>query len=147
GVARMVMIDRDSFKDTKQETLSEGDLVVLTVKNDPKYPARGLGYVQELHENTNEAVNVLEDAYSGSVEEQEEIETELITRNIDAIEKPLEIFYEQIVKRNARGLAEAEADPKRVEESFQKFYNQLRNGNFVPAGRVLYGAGSGTDVT
>ncbi len=44
-------------------------------------------------------------------------------------------------------MAEAEADPNRVEESFQKFYNQLRNGNFVPAGRVLYGAGSGTDVT
>src|SRR5690625_6222856 len=30
GVSRMVMIDRYSFKDTKKETLSEGDLVVLT---------------------------------------------------------------------------------------------------------------------
>jgi len=147
GVSRMVMIDRYSFKDTKKETLSEGDLVVLTVKNDPKYPARGIGYVQELDWDTNEAVILLEEEYRGSLEDQEEIETGLITRNIDAIEKPLEIFYEQIVKRNARGLAEAEADPNRVEESFQKFYNQLRNGNFVPAGRVLYGAGSGTDVT
>ncbi|MEY8292117.1 vitamin B12-dependent ribonucleotide reductase [Carnobacteriaceae bacterium 52-44] len=147
GVSRMVMIDRYSFKDTKKETLSEGDLVVLTVKNDPKYPARGIGYVQELDWDTNEAVILLEEEYRGSLEDQEEIETGLITRSIDAIEKPLEIFYEQIVKRNARGLAEAEADPNRVEESFQKFYNQLRNGNFVPAGRVLYGAGSGTDVT
>lgn len=147
GVSRMVMIDRYSFKDTKKETLSEGDLVVLTVKNDPKYPARGIGYVQELDWDANEAVILLEEEYKGSLEDEEEIETGLITRSIDVIEKPLEIFYEQIVKRNARGLAEAEADPNRVEESFQKFYNQLRNGNFVPAGRVLYGAGSGTDVT
>ena len=147
GVSRMVMIDRYSFKDTKKETLSEGDLVVLTVKSDPKYPARGIGYVQELNLETNEVVILLEEEYRGTLENEEEIKTGLITRNIDAIEKPLEIFYEQIVKRNARGLAEAEADPKHVEESFEKFYNQLRNGNFVPAGRVLYGAGSGTEVT
>ena len=147
GVSRMVMIDRYSFKDTKKETLSEGDLVVLTVKNDPKYPARGIGYVQELNWNTNEARILLEEEYRGSLEDQEEIETGLITRKIDAIEKPLEIFYEQIVKRNARGLAEVETDPDKVEESFQRFYDQLRKGNFVPAGRVLYGAGSKTDVT
>ena len=147
GVSRMVMIDRYSFKDTKKETLSEGDLVVLTVKNDPKYPARGIGYVQELNWDTNEARILLEEEYRGSLEDPEEIETGLITRKIEAIEKPLEVFYEQIVKRNARGLAEAEADPNQVEESFEKFYKQLRKGNFVPAGRVLYGAGSETDVT
>lgn len=147
GVSRMVMIDRYSFKDTKKETLSEGDLVVLTVKNDPKYPARGIGYVQELNWDTNEARILLEGEYRGSLEDPEEIETGLITRKIEAIEKPLEVFYEQIVKRNARGLAEAEADPNQVEESFEKFYKQLRKGNFVPAGRVLYGAGSETDVT
>ena len=147
GVSRMVMIDRYSFKDTKKETLSEGDLVVLTVKNDSKYPARGIGYVQELNWDTNEARILLEGEYRGSLEDPEEIETGLITRKIEAIEKPLEVFYEQIVKRNARGLAEAEADPNQVEESFEKFYKQLRKGNFVPAGRVLYGAGSETDVT
>src|SRR5690554_2520753 len=63
GVSRMVMIDRYSFKDTKKETLSEGDLVVLTVKRDPKYPARGIGYVQELNLETNEVVILLEEEY------------------------------------------------------------------------------------
>ncbi len=147
GVSRMVMIDRYSFKDTKKETLSEGDLVVLTVKSDPKYPARGIGYIQEIDWDRNEAVILLEEEYRGSLEDEKELNTGLITRNIDAIEKPLEIYYEQIVKRNARGLAEAEADPAKVETSFERFYNQLRKGNFVPAGRVLYGAGSGTEVT
>ena len=147
GVSRMVMIDRYSYKDTKKETLTEGDLVVLTVKPDPKYPARGIGYVQSLDWDTNEAVILLEEEYRGTLEDSEEIESGIVTRSIDVIEKPLEIFYEQIAKRNARGLAEVEENPEKVEESFEKFYNQLRNKNFVPAGRVLYGAGSGTDVT
>jgi ribonucleoside-diphosphate reductase alpha chain len=147
GVSRMVMIDRYSYKDTKKETLSEGDLVVLTVKPDPKYPARGIGYVEELDRENNEAVILLENEYRGALEDEEEIETGLVRRNLDAIEKPLEIFYEQIVKRNARGLAEAEEDPANVEESFERFYDLLRGKNFVPAGRVLYGAGSRTDVT
>ena len=45
GVARLVMLDRYSYKDTKKTTLSEGDLVLLTVKEDPTYPARGTGIV------------------------------------------------------------------------------------------------------
>jgi len=147
GVSRMVMIDRYSFKDTKKETLSEGDLVVLTVKPDPDYPARGIGHVEELDWDNNEAVIQLEDEYRSSLEDEEEIETGLVRRSLDSIDKPLEIFYEQIVKRNARGLANAEEDPNDVDESFDRFYNLLRNKSFVPAGRVLYGAGSGTDVT
>ena len=147
GVSRMVMIDRYSFKDTKKETLAEGDLVVLTVKPDPKYPARGIGYVESLDWENHEAKILLEEEYRGSLEDEAEIESGVITRNIDAIEKPLEIFYEQIVKRNAKGLAEAETDPKKEEEFFEKFYDELRAENFVPAGRVLYGAGSETDVT
>ena len=147
GVSRMVMIDRYSFKDTKKETLSEGDLVVLTVKPDPSYPARGIGYVQKLDYENNEASILLEDEYRGSLEDEEEMKTGVVTRSLETIEKPLEIYYEQIVKRNATGLAEAEEDPSKVEESFNEFYDQLRSKNFVPAGRVLYGAGSGTDVT
>ena len=89
GVSRMVMIDRYSFKDTKKETLSEGDLVVLTVKNDPKYPARGIGYVQELNWDTNEARILLEEEYRGSLEDPEEIKTGLITVNhFDAHDNP-----------------------------------------------------------
>ena len=69
GVSRMVMIDRYSYKDTKKETLSAGDLVVLTVKADPKYPARGIGYVQSLDWDANEAVILLEEEYRGTLED------------------------------------------------------------------------------
>ena len=51
GVSRLVMIDRYSFKDTEKKTLKAGDFVVLTVKEDPKFPARGLGISFRLTNN------------------------------------------------------------------------------------------------
>jgi len=63
------------------------------------------------------------------------------------IEKPLEIFYEQIAKRNASGLSSVEKTEEDREKWFNKFYEQLASLKFVPAGRVLYGAGSDTKVT
>lgn len=147
GVSRMVMLDRYSYKDTAKVTLSEGDLVVLTVKPDPKYPARGIGYIQEIDYERNEALVLLEDEYAANIEDPEEKETGIIRRSLDGIEKPLEIFYEQIAKRNATGLAEVETDPEKRKKAFDTFYKQLSNLNFIPAGRVLYGAGSETNVT
>lgn len=48
GVSRLVMIDRYSFKDTEKVTLTEGDFVVLTIKEDPKFPARGIGFITSI---------------------------------------------------------------------------------------------------
>src|SRR5699024_3745835 len=47
----------------------------------------------------------------------------------------------------ATGLANVEATEEKKRESYEAFFHELANLNFVPAGRVLYGAGSGTDVT
>ncbi|WP_027108950.1 vitamin B12-dependent ribonucleotide reductase [Lacticigenium naphthae] len=147
GVSRMVMLDRYSFKDTSKITLSEGDLVVLTVKPDPKYPARGVGYIQELHHSKNEATVLIEDEYRHNIEDPDSQQSGLVTVSLDLIEKPLEIFYEQIAKRNATGLSQTETTEEKRNESYQDFYKQLSELNFIPAGRVLYGAGSQTDVT
>lgn len=147
GVSRMVMLDRYAFKDSAKATLAPGDLVVLTVKTDPKYPARGIGIVQSLDFERNEALIWLEEEYRGTLEDAYEKETGLVTRHIDTLDKPLEIYYEQIAKRNARGLAATETSEADRATSFDKFYEQLMSMNFVPAGRVLYGAGSETDVT
>jgi len=147
GVSRMVMIDRYSFKDTAKITLSEEDVVVLTVKNDPKYPARGIGTVKELNWDKNEAKVLVENEYLNTIEDEEERQTGMVIRSLDVIEKPLELYYEQIAKRNATGLSEIEETEEKQKASFDAFYNQLMNLNFIPAGRVLYGAGSQTDVT
>lgn len=141
GVSRLIMLDRYSFKDTKHDTLREGDLVVLTINPDPHFPARGIGYVRGYKATTDTVTVELEEQYANQIGE------EFITVPRRAVDKPLEIYFEQIAKRNARGLAEVERTPEKQAEWEQKFYEQLSSLNFVPAGRVMYGAGSGSDVT
>ncbi|MFC0188299.1 vitamin B12-dependent ribonucleotide reductase [Fictibacillus aquaticus] len=147
GVSKLVMLDRYSFKDTEKKTLKDGDFVVLTVKEDPKFPARGLGYIQSINWDDKTAVVLVEDEFKGVLDKPEEAESGLITRSLDVMDKPLEVYYEQIAKRNATGLASVETTPEKQQESFEKFYKELSEMNFVPAGRVLYGAGAQTDVT
>lgn len=146
GVSRLVMIDRYSFKDTEKKTLKAGDFVVLTVKQDPKFPARGLGIIHSINQEKKTAHIKIEEDYR-HVLEGEEQETGIIERSLDIIEKPLEIYYEQIAKRNATGLASVEKTEEKRIEWFGKFYEELVSMNFIPAGRVIYGAGSETEVT
>lgn len=141
GVSRLVMLDRYAFKDTEKKTLSVGDFVVLTIKDDPQFPARGYGNVSEINNETRTVTVVLDEQFH-VVAEAETLEV-----SIDTIDKPLELFYEQIARRNATGLAAVETDSNKQAESFDRFYEELVSLNFVPAGRVLYGAGSETDVT
>src|SRR5690606_10852698 len=143
GVSRLVMLDRYSFKDTEKKTLGVGDLVLLTVKYDPKFPARGYGIITKI--NNGQAVVKLDEEFHATAGAEE------LIVSIDEIEKPLELFYEQIARRVARGLAEVEREYGKSDEEItnieQEFYEELKSLNFVLAGRELYGAGSGTDVT
>lgn len=147
GVSRLVMIDRYSFKDTEKKTLKAGDFVVLTVKQDPKFPARGLGFIVSIDQAANTAQVWIEEDYRSAIDKPEEAEAGIVNRSLDVIEKPLEVYYEQIAKRNATGLASVETTPEKREHWFNKFYEQLVGLKFIPAGRVLYGAGADTDVT
>lgn len=147
GVSRLVMLDRYSFKDTEKKTLKVGDFVVLTVKPDPKFPARGYGFVQAIDWEKNEATIQVAEEFRSVLEDESEVATGLIVRDLDVIDKPLEIFYEQIARRNATGLAAVETTEEKRKESYERFRKELESLNFVPAGRVLYGAGSGTEVT
>ena len=140
GVARLVMLDRYAFKDTEKRTLRVGDVVVATVKPDPQFPKRLVGTVDDIDDGyvviKDEAGELVYDDENGHV----------LYIPLEYIDKPLELFYEQIAARNARGLASVESEEKR-DEVFAEFYEVLSKMDFVPAGRVLYGAGTGTDVT
>ena len=103
GVSRLVMLDRYTFKDTEKSHLLNGDFVVLTIKEDPKFPARGLGFILRIDWEKKKAKVLVEEEFRGSLDEPEEAETGVIERPLDVIEKPLEIYYEQIAKRNATG--------------------------------------------
>lgn len=135
GVSRTVMLDRYAFKDVMRITLGVSDLVVLTYKDDPKFPKRGYGYVTAI-EDGNVTVELDAQFEEGFT----------ITVPVSKVDKPLEIFYEQIVRRVAHGLASVENIMVRPQVE-EEFYQELVQGNIVPAGRVLMGAGSGQGVT
>ncbi len=147
GVSRLVMLDRYSQKDRGLKTLGVGDVVVTIVRDDPKFPARGIGVAKSV-DHENETVTILlEEEWRGSCEDEQEASTGMIIRPFKKVEKPLEIFYEQIAKRVGFALASTENTPELKQVYGNKFYEQLRDLNIVPAGRVLYGAGSQTEVT
>ncbi len=147
GVSRLVMLDRYAFKDTEKKTLKAGDFVVLTVKADPKFPARGLGFVKEIDWSEKKAKVLVDPEFVSVLDDEEEASTGIVTRSLDVIEKPLEVYYEQIAKRNATGLSTVEETEEQRNKWFDEFNKELADLNFIPAGRVLYGAGADTDVT
>src|SRR5690606_3111885 len=82
GVSRLVMLDRYSFKDTEKVTLTNGDFVVLTIKEDPKFPARGLGYVLNIDWESKTAQVLVEDEYRHVLDDPEERKTGVIVRSL-----------------------------------------------------------------
>ncbi len=147
GVSRLVMLDRYSQKDRGLKTLGEGDIVITIVKDDPTFPARGIGQILDLDKSEEVATILLEEEWRGALEDETEIETGVIKRAFTQIDKPLEIYYEQIAKRVGFALAKPETSEQAQLEFGEKFFQQIRELNVVPAGRVLYGAGSNTKVT
>jgi ribonucleoside-diphosphate reductase alpha chain len=138
GVSRLVMIDRYTQKDLTLKTLKEGDLVITIVRHDPKFPSRGIGNVVKID---GDIVHIkVEDEFLASSEDADS--NGVIKRTLREIDKPLELFYEQIARRLANHLGEDESD-----EMKERFFQVVAQQNLVPAGRVLFGAGSQTKVT
>lgn len=147
GVSRLVMLDRYAQKDRELKTLGVGDIVLAVIKEDPKYPARGVGAVKTI-DWENESVTIeIEEEFRGTLEDEQESVTGLIRRPFSEIDKPMEIYYEQIARRVGKALAEPENNETQREKYTDLFTDQLKKLNVIPAGRVLFGAGSGTQVT
>ncbi|MEG0176653.1 MAG: ribonucleotide-diphosphate reductase subunit alpha, partial [Bacilli bacterium] len=147
GVSRLVMLDRYSQKDRELKSLGVGDIVLTVIKEDPKYPARGVGVVKSIDVANETVVIEIEEEFRGTLEDEKESQTGLVKRTFFQIDKPLEIYYEQIAKRVGFALANPEKNEETKQKYGQLFYEQLKDLNTIPAGRVLYGAGSGTQVT
>ncbi len=148
GISRLVMLDRYAQKDKLLQTLKVGDLVIVLISEDQFFSAHGIGNVLEIYEN--EVRIQLEEQEWGKIpasEAGEDAKKGIIVRRKDKIEKPLELFYEQIAHRVAKALAKVERKRSKRKEYERKFYYEISSQNFVPAGRVLFGAGSSSEVT
>ena len=136
-------MDRYTYNDPYNQTLSVGDLVVLTVQEDPKYPARGVGIIQE--QIGEQLIIKVEEEFQSSLTDPKETNSGVVIRQKSEVEKPLELYFEQIASRVAFGISAVEGSQQ--EKFYNDFYKQLTEQNLIPAGRVLYGAGTDTEVT
>jgi ribonucleoside-diphosphate reductase alpha chain len=137
---RLVMLDRYSARDESLKTLKVGDTVVCEVKYDPEYPTQGFGTV----------TNIKGSAITINVEFPKVVDginLPIIKRHSSKVFKPLETYWEQICFRTATGIASVEKTDEKKAHWFKKFYWMLTELLSIPGGRILYGAGTGHDVT
>jgi ribonucleoside-diphosphate reductase alpha chain len=143
GLQRITMLDRYSLRDNSLKTLKSGDIVVTTVKEHPKYPTQGYGIVKAI----DDLYITVDIQYPDSVldDKGDLIDLKNFKAKRKYTFKPLEIYWEQIAYRNAKAIAAVEKKDK--DKWFEEFYWLLANKYFIPGGRILYGAGSGSEVT
>lgn len=144
GISRMVMLDRYAQKDEVLKTLKVGDLVITIIRHDPNFPTRGIGYVRQKLADGNWLIEI-EEQYVDLIDSAF-IDAKLphgwVRCSTSDLVKPLELFFEQIALRVGNFVGKDETATIRND-----FVKELTNLNFVPAGRILYGAGSGKQVT
>ncbi|WP_195478923.1 vitamin B12-dependent ribonucleotide reductase [Enterococcus faecalis] len=143
GISRLIMLDRYTYKDLGGKTLTVGDIVILTTHPDPQYPARGIGKIEEI--NKEQLIIRVEEEFQSALTDPEELVSGRVIRTINEVEKPLELYFEQIAARVASGISAIEGE--KSPQFFADFYHHLAEQNLIPAGRVLYGAGTNTEVT
>jgi ribonucleoside-diphosphate reductase alpha chain len=94
------MLDRYSQKDKERKTLQVGDVVLTVIKPDPKFPSRGIGKIIAKIDEKNVVYWVIEieEEFAANIDPDllyQDHSRQIIKPNFE-IEKPLELYYEQI---------------------------------------------------
>lgn len=125
-----IFLDRYAQKDMNRTTLAVGDTVIVVV--DSKTGQREIGTVNAI--DLPQVTIALNDG-------------EIVTRDLEHVDKPLETDPAQMQARVAQGIAQAEATPELREQWARKFEWLLDDFKFVPAGRILAAAGTDQQLT
>lgn len=149
GISRKVMLDRYSQKDKNLISLSKGDLILTTIHFDNKFPAIGIGRIVSFNKSKKSAHIKIEEDAIGMIDENLLVKdtNDIIEQPLRLIDKPLELYYEQIAFRVAGSLASQESNFNNIFRWHKVFFEHIRDQKIVPAGRVLHGAGSDSEVT
>lgn len=125
-----IFLDRYAQKDMTRETLAVGDLVIVVV--DSKTGQREIGRVTAM---ALPKVTI------------ELLDGEVVERDVEHVDKPLETEPGQMMDRVARGIAAVEKNAKQRKDWEKKFRWLLDDFKFVPAGRILAAAGTDQELT
>ncbi len=120
-----IFLDRYAQKDMTRSTLAVGDTVIVVVNS-----ATGQREIGTITAMTLPEVTI------------ELLDGEIVTRDVEHVDKPLETDPAQMMDRVAAGIAQVEADETKRAEWTEKFRWLLDDFKFVPAGRILAAAGT-----
>ncbi len=120
-----IFLDRYAQKDMTRATLAVGDTVIVVV--DPTTGQREIGKVTVL-DLPKVTIKLLDG--------------EVVTRDVENVDKPLETDPGQMMDRVAKGIAAVETSPEAQQEWTKRFRWLLDDFKFVPAGRILTAAGT-----
>ena len=125
-----IFLDRYAQKDMTRASLSIGDTVIVVV--DPKTGQREIGSITAL-DLPMVTIKLLDG--------------EVVERDLQHVDKPLETEPSQMMDRVARGVAATEDGEAKQIEWTRKFRWLLDDWKFVPGGRILTAAGTDQDLT
>src|SRR5690606_15490923 len=125
-----IFLDRYAQKDMTRETLAVDDTVIVVVNSETGQ--REIGTVTKIDLPT--VTIKLNDG-------------EIVERDIENVDKPIETDPGQMMDRVARGVAEIEKDAKTREQWTGEFRWLLDDWKFVPGGRILAAAGTDQELT
>lgn len=122
SLAYKIFIDRFALKDLSRENLKVGDMVLV-------------------HTNPGSAIATVHSMLSNDFVEIVFEDGRVQKFHVDQVDKPVETYYDQCCARVSR--ATSKGDIVLAERLFETLSSQ----RFIPAGRILAGAGSGQNVT
>lgn len=125
-----IFLDRYALKDVARSSLAVGDTVIVVV--DGQTGQREIGEIVRL-DLPQVTVRLLDES--------------LVERDVENVDKPLEIDPADMMDRVAAGVAGAEATPELRELWRAHFREALEDWKFVPAGRILTAAGTDQELT
>ncbi|MDX1996011.1 MAG: LAGLIDADG family homing endonuclease [bacterium] len=125
-----IFLDRYAQKDMTRATLAVGDTVIVVVNSTTGQREVGKVTALSLPKVTIEL-----------------LDGEIVTRDVEHVDKPLETDPAQMMDRVAAGIAGVETTPETQREWTEKFRWLLDDWKFVPGGRILAGAGTPYELT
>ena len=125
-----IFLDRYAQKDMTRSTLAVGDTVIVVVNATTGQREIGKVTALDLPEVTIEL-----------------LDGEVVTRDLENVDKPLETDPGQMMDRVAKGIAQVEVTPDLQKEWADRFRWLLEDFKFVPAGRILTAAGTDQQLT
>jgi ribonucleoside-diphosphate reductase alpha chain len=129
-LGKLIFLDRYSLKSPQSE-MRVGDLVIVIVKEDAKYPKKELAIVLSLEEKDIGKFYILS-------------QDKEFSQSIWKVDRPEESVMDSY-KRVAKAAASVETDEDKAKEWKRNFVEEMKNKRIQPAGRIMAGANTDSE--